>query len=155
MIQVDIEKCTGCGDCLEVCTNQAVSLYAGKAAIDLDNCLACGACLQACPVGAISEVELPIPVEAVSLQPLVVQESSPLEVSPVRRLAPWAGAVLAFMGREIVPRLADSLIAALDRRLSQEVNLATATPRSLASQDRCGSHKPRRARRRVGQRRLS
>jgi NAD-dependent dihydropyrimidine dehydrogenase PreA subunit len=154
-MQVDFEKCTGCGDCLDACANEAISMLAGKAVIDLDTCLACGACIQVCPVGAISQAELPVPVEVVPVRPVVVQEASPLELSTPRRLVPWAGAVLAFMGREIVPRIADALIAALERRLSQPVSLPATISQPLASQGRTSTGGPRRRRRRAGWRYLS
>jgi NAD-dependent dihydropyrimidine dehydrogenase PreA subunit len=149
-MQVDLEKCTGCGDCLDACANQAISLFAGKAVIDLETCLDCGACAQACPVGAISQAELPVPVETVPVYPVVVQEAAPLELSTSRRLAPWAGAALAFMGREIVPRIADTLVSALERRLSQPVRSPATISQPLALQGRTGTARPRRHRRRAG-----
>ena len=118
MMQVDLEKCTGCGECLDTCSVEAISLIEGKAAIDVDTCLSCGACVQACPVGAITAVRLPVPVKTVAIQPVKPQTASPvLAARPVSRLA-WARPALSFLGREIVPRLADALIAAVDRRLS-------------------------------------
>jgi NAD-dependent dihydropyrimidine dehydrogenase PreA subunit len=155
VMKVDFEKCTGCGDCLDVCSNEAISLVAGMAVIDLYTCLACGACIQACPVGAISQVELPVPVEAVPVHPVVVQEAALLELSSRRRLVPWAGAVLTFMGREIVPRIADALIAALERRLSQPASLPATISLPLAPQGRTSTGWPRRRRRRAGWRHLS
>jgi ferredoxin len=116
MMQVDLEKCTGCGGCLEACPVEAISLAAGKAAIDAETCLACGACVDACPEGAILEARLPVPVTTAAVQP--VSTASPVLTSrPESRLA-WARPALAFVGHEIVPRLAETLIAALDRRLS-------------------------------------
>lgn len=64
MIFVDEKKCTLCGDCVEACPWQALSLAEGKLVIDRDLCAECGACLRLCPVGAIYEVE-PAPVVAV------------------------------------------------------------------------------------------
>lgn len=118
MMQVDLEKCTGCGECLDACSVEAISLIEGKAAIDVDTCLSCGACVQACPAGAITEVRLPAPARTVAIQPVKPQTARPvLVVRPESRLA-WAKPALSFIGREIVPRLADTLIAVLDRRLS-------------------------------------
>jgi NAD-dependent dihydropyrimidine dehydrogenase PreA subunit len=153
-MQVDFERCTGCGDCLDVCSNEAISLLAGKAVIDLDTCLACGACMQACPVGAISQAELLVPVEVLPVHPVVVQKAAPLELSTSRRLAPWVGTALAFMGREIVPRIADALIAALERRLSQPARLPATISQPLTPQGRTNAGRPRRRRQRAGWRRL-
>jgi ferredoxin len=128
MMQVELEKCTGCGECLEACSVEAISLIAGKAAIDGDTCLCCGACVQACPAGAITAVRLPVPAKMVAIQPVKPQIARPVLVErPEGRLA-WAGPALSFLGREIVPRLADALIAALDRRL-------TASPQAGAVYD--------------------
>lgn len=153
-MKVDFEKCTGCGDCLVACTNEAISLVAGKAVIDSDTCLDCGACAQVCPVGAIAQAELPVPVEAAPAYPVIVQEAAPLALPPSQRLAPWAGVVLAFMGREIVPRIADALIASLERRLSQPAALPPTTSRPLVFGSRGETGRPRRRRQRTGWRYL-
>jgi len=52
-VTVDVEECTGCGDCVEVCPLEAISLNDGKAVID-DVCTECGLCLDECPNDAIS-----------------------------------------------------------------------------------------------------
>jgi len=64
MIFIDEKKCTLCGDCVEACPWQALSLAEGELVIDRDLCSECGACLRLCPVGAIYEVE-PAPLVAV------------------------------------------------------------------------------------------
>ena len=51
---VDAHKCTGCGDCVEVCPLEAISLNDDKAVIDEDTCTECGLCLDECPNDAIS-----------------------------------------------------------------------------------------------------
>jgi ferredoxin len=118
MMQVDLEKCTGCGECLDACSVEAISLIEGKAAIDGDTCLSCGVCVQACPVGAITEARLPVALKTVAIQPVEPQTASPVLVARSENRLAWAKPALSFLGREIVPRLADALMAALDRRLS-------------------------------------
>ena len=55
MPQVDLEKCTGCGICVSVCTCGAIILKDGKIAIlETAECTWCTLCEAACPVGAIS-----------------------------------------------------------------------------------------------------
>ncbi len=51
--QVDIEKCTACGNCAEVCPVDAITVDE-KAKIDADTCVDCGTCVEECPVNAIS-----------------------------------------------------------------------------------------------------
>jgi ferredoxin len=118
MWQVDRERCTGCGDCLDICPVEAIFMHADKAAIDADTCIACEACVKACPQGAISESTLPVPHPATAIQPANRPTNLPVPASyPETRFA-WAKPVLSYVGQEIFPRLADVLIAALDRRLS-------------------------------------
>jgi Fe-S-cluster-containing hydrogenase component 2 len=118
MMRVDLEKCTGCGGCLEACPVEAICMVEGKAAIDVDTCLSCDACVKVCPEGAISEVRLPVPVTMAVIQPVKMQTITPVLVSSSESRVAWARPVLSLVGREIVPRLVDTLIAALDRRLS-------------------------------------
>jgi NAD-dependent dihydropyrimidine dehydrogenase PreA subunit len=56
--KIDIEKCTGCGVCLEPAHCLATSLEDGKAVVDEKECLGCGTCYLFCPTGAISMVEI-------------------------------------------------------------------------------------------------
>ena len=49
---VDSEKCTGCGNCVEVCPVEAIELN-DVAKVDEETCVYCGACISECPVDAI------------------------------------------------------------------------------------------------------
>lgn len=49
---VDVEKCTGCEACVEVCPVEAIEMVDGKAKVD-DACIDCGQCVDECPVEAI------------------------------------------------------------------------------------------------------
>jgi NAD-dependent dihydropyrimidine dehydrogenase PreA subunit len=120
-MQVNAGQCTGCGLCVEECPTGAIHLSDGLAILDQATCTQCQACVDVCPVGAITVtvVERPVVVtEPAAVQPMrewEVTVAEPVSSSP----KPWFSAALAFAGREILPRLADSLIAALDRRLAQ------------------------------------
>jgi electron transfer flavoprotein alpha subunit len=50
---LDLEKCTGCGQCLEVCPFDALELAADKVALK-EGCTLCGACVEVCEFGALS-----------------------------------------------------------------------------------------------------
>ncbi len=54
-LQLNTEKCTGCGRCTEVCPHGVFVIDNGKAQInDRDACMECGACAMNCPAEAIS-----------------------------------------------------------------------------------------------------
>jgi predicted aldo/keto reductase-like oxidoreductase len=45
--------CIGCGRCVEVCPNHALSLENGKAVVDHGKCILCGYCSPGCPMFAL------------------------------------------------------------------------------------------------------
>jgi ferredoxin len=55
------ERCTGCGECLDVCPAEAIEMVNGHARITIQ-CMDCGACPRVCPEGAIKQV-LPAAVQ--------------------------------------------------------------------------------------------
>ena len=58
IIQIDEEKCNGCGACAKACHEGAISMVNGKAKLMRDDyCDGLGDCLPACPTGAITFVE--------------------------------------------------------------------------------------------------
>lgn len=58
IIQIDEEKCNGCGACALACHEGAIGMVDGKAKLLRDDyCDGLGDCLPACPTGAISFVE--------------------------------------------------------------------------------------------------
>jgi ferredoxin len=58
IIQIDEEKCNGCGACAAACHEGAIAMVDGKARLMRDDyCDGLGDCLPACPTGAITFVE--------------------------------------------------------------------------------------------------
>jgi uncharacterized Fe-S center protein len=47
------KKCVGCGDCVEHCSQSAISLQDEKAKIDTEKCIGCGECILICSNKAI------------------------------------------------------------------------------------------------------
>ena len=132
MIYVDGEKCAGCGICEDVCPVEAVRVSDGVARIDQDRCNECEACVEACPNEAILVVIEPAEERAISLREQPAPEVALAEPhrapAPLRsKVVPVVGTALAFLGREVAPRLAMYLVDALDRRLSQQPNTVSPT----------------------------
>ncbi len=126
-MQIDQTLCAGCGACIGACPRGAIYLTNHRAVIDETLCIQCQSCVDACPNGAIAAVYEPIKPRSIAVQPkaetLIIPAPNvvvlPEASTPARGLAPLAGAALAFLGREIAPRLVDVLANALDRRLTQ------------------------------------
>ena len=58
IIQIDHEKCNGCGLCIPNCHEGALQIIDGKARLVSDLfCDGLGACLGECPEGALSVIE--------------------------------------------------------------------------------------------------
>jgi len=114
-IQVEEERCTACARCVEICPVGAMSLTRGVATVDHTICTQCQACIDACPTGAITTIA---DTSMIFRQPAVISdipEAEPLLTQP----QPWLASVLDFAGQEILPRLIDVLIGALERRLTR------------------------------------
>ena len=71
IIEIDEEKCTGCGLCVPACEEGAIQIIDGKAKVVAEKyCDGLGACLGHCPEGAIRVVER----EAEEFDPEAVEE---------------------------------------------------------------------------------
>lgn len=57
MVSVDLDKCVGCGTCVQDCPLGAMRLKDKKACVD-DRCSHCGACVRVCPEEALTLEEI-------------------------------------------------------------------------------------------------
>ena len=101
IIQIDEEKCNGCGVCAKACHEGAIGMVEGKATLLRDDyCDGLGDCLPTCPTGAITFVER----EAAAYDEAAVKENQAAKGCPsggcpgsaaktmVRQAAPVAAA---------------------------------------------------------------
>lgn len=139
-MQVNQELCTGCGVCVDVCSVGAIQLIDQRAVVDNAGCTQCKACIDACPNGAITAVSAlarsaPIVVQPASKRSMIPAPTRtllPETAVPARGLASLAAATLAFLGREVAPRLADVLVTTVERMLTKP-KAAAITPITTSS----------------------
>lgn len=86
IIQIDEEKCNGCGACAAACHEGAIGMVNGKAKLLRDDyCDGLGDCLPACPTDAIHFVER----EAAAYDHEAVMKNKEEKIKPVSRLTQW------------------------------------------------------------------
>jgi nitroreductase/NAD-dependent dihydropyrimidine dehydrogenase PreA subunit len=52
-VEIDADKCIGCGACIAVCPSETLSLEGGKAVVSGRQSLSCGHCAAVCPAAAV------------------------------------------------------------------------------------------------------
>ena len=53
MTKIIADNCDGCGECIDACSNSAITIEDNKAVINKELCLGCGVCIVSCPQNAI------------------------------------------------------------------------------------------------------
>ncbi len=57
-VMVDADKCTGDGECVDVCPVEVYELQDGKAVpVNAEECLGCESCVEVCEAGAVTVEE--------------------------------------------------------------------------------------------------
>ncbi|MBN1536519.1 MAG: 4Fe-4S binding protein [Anaerolineales bacterium] len=119
-IIIDQDLCQACGDCVEACPNEAITLNHDKVSIDQIRCTECQLCVDACPTGALS-VSQPTAVKVIE-KPRDIEVVTPQTVSvPATRQSTTSGSLLSLAGQYIFPRMVDVLANYLERRLTPSV----------------------------------
>ena len=54
-IEIDKDKCDGCGECVDICPSEVYEIKDKKSVvINLDECVECCSCVEVCPTEAIT-----------------------------------------------------------------------------------------------------
>jgi ferredoxin len=61
IMAVDEEKCMGCGDCIDRCPMDVLSMQDDIVVMDADRCIGCGLCVSVCPTEALRMEPRPDP----------------------------------------------------------------------------------------------
>ncbi|MEW6442167.1 MAG: 4Fe-4S dicluster domain-containing protein [bacterium] len=57
-IKIDKEKCTGCGECVDICPSSVLELVDAKCEpTNIDDCVGCESCVETCPDSLIKVTE--------------------------------------------------------------------------------------------------
>jgi NAD-dependent dihydropyrimidine dehydrogenase PreA subunit len=57
--EVDIEKCTGCGECVDICPVDVFEIQDEKSVpVNADECVGCESCIEVCEHEAITVTEI-------------------------------------------------------------------------------------------------
>ena len=94
--EVDLQKCTYCGRCAEVCQYHAIAVVGEKVLVFPELCHGCGSCTLNCPTEAIHEVLHVIGsiergwIEPVEFGQGTMNVGEPMAVPIIRQLKQWA-----------------------------------------------------------------
>ena len=54
-ITIDESKCTGCGECVDICPAEVLTMENEKSKVaQIEECLGCESCVETCPEDAIT-----------------------------------------------------------------------------------------------------
>lgn len=111
-VNIDHERCTLCGACVEVCKGWPLVRTETRIEVDQSRgfgCIACGACLAVCPTGAIQVTGRDLfPHDVFS----VASKSSRASFEPVKALLDARRSTRNFLDREVAPELITKILDA-------------------------------------------
>ena len=111
-ISIAIEKCSGCGTCVEVCKDFGLTLSDGKVKVSetpFFGCIACGHCMAVCPDGAIT-------IRGRTLSPDDMFDLPPVEQTAnydqLLALFQRRRSIREFTGRDVEPEIIEKILEA-------------------------------------------
>lgn len=105
LIQIDPEKCVGCGLCKKDCPAGNIVVENKKAKLLTQDCILCGHCVAICPKAAVSMTGFDEPPEEIA-GPVTLDPQTLLAAIKTRR------SIRQFTGREIAPEAIAQILEA-------------------------------------------
>jgi len=111
-IQLDPERCNGCGLCVAVCKDNELTLKQGRVALSgqpVFGCIGCGHCMAICPTGAIRILGRTLSPEDLFDLP---ERELATPYAPLHALLQRRRSIREFQARPIESELIDKILAA-------------------------------------------
>jgi NAD-dependent dihydropyrimidine dehydrogenase PreA subunit len=140
-VTIDSARCTGCGDCVDVCPRGAISIQERLAVIEQNLCSACLACVPVCEAEAIVVTE----TVALAQRPEMRVQPTPTRSRTVgTALASLGGAALAYFAERVLPEVIDRLTRDRSPDIATPENARKETGAGVAGPDPRGGRRRRR-----------
>lgn len=105
VIEINQDKCIGCGLCAKTCAAHNIAMKEGKVQIKLDSCIKCGQCCAVCPKEAIH-------ISGYDSEPVARTEDVRLDPKEVLDVIRFRRTIRQFQQKEIPSHVVEQILEA-------------------------------------------
>jgi len=121
-IYIDPVLCKGCGVCVSVCSQHALSLVNQKAIVDINLCNECRDCITECPQNAISFIPSAVEIVTDKSEVIANKRDHQIDINKTKITSGILGSMLVFITNKVAPLVIESLIDHFDNKTSSSVD---------------------------------